>query len=49
MKKQQNNNTPKKTYRAPALKRFGSLRELTTGGTNTANEGSAVPLAQKRP
>lgn len=30
----------KTSYRKPTVKSFGSLKDLTTGGTGTAKEGS---------
>jgi len=31
----------KKKYRAPSLRRYGRLKDLTTGGTGNANENSS--------
>ena len=31
----------KKPYRAPSLRRYGRLKDLTTGGTGNANESSS--------
>jgi len=31
----------KKPYRAPSLRRYGPLKDLTTGGTGNANESSS--------
>ena len=33
----------KKSYQKPELIRFGALRDLTTGGSSTANEENCVP------
>lgn len=33
----------RKAYRKPELIRYGALRELTTGGTSTANENDCGP------
>jgi hypothetical protein len=41
-----------KAYRKPRLTRYGSLRELTTGGSQHANEdaqGEGVDNNKKRP
>lgn len=31
----------KKAYRPPRVAKYGKLKDLTTGGTGNANEGSA--------
>jgi hypothetical protein len=31
----------KKVYKKPSLTKYGQLKELTTGGSGTANEGSS--------
>lgn len=36
----QHDKAPRKTYRSPELRRYGSIRELTLGlGMDTANDG----------
>lgn len=40
-------NPPKKKYRQPRLTVYGSIGELTTGGSGHASEGSMGP--SKRP
>jgi len=39
--REQNEASPKKPYRAPSLRRYGQLKDLTTGGTGNANESSS--------
>lgn len=34
-------NASKKSYERPRLTEYGKLRDLTTGGTGSANEGSS--------
>ena len=38
-----------KEYASPKLVRYGRVRELTTGGSGTANEDSASELRKRRP
>lgn len=32
---------PRKVYKAPSLTEYGQLKDLTTGGSGNANEGSS--------
>lgn len=42
-KKAQYKTRSKKPYASPILKRFGTIKELTTGGTPGAPEGVVLP------
>ena len=33
--------SPRKVYEAPSLVEYGKLKDLTTGGSGNANEGSS--------
>ena len=39
--REQNDASGKKPYRAPSLRRYGQLKDLTTGGTGNALESSS--------
>lgn len=39
----------KKEYAPPKFRRFGAIRELTSGGTGNANEGAGGGGAKPRP
>ncbi len=40
---------PKKAYQSPILSRYGSIDELTAGGSGAAEQGKGVGDPTKRP
>ena len=48
MKKTKHDSKPKKEYTPPKFNRFGSIAELTSGGTGTASE-TAGGQSSRRP